>query len=930
MLHIRRYLTTSTTPTVGQIYSQVANHLIVNNRRAATQLVHLHKLDQHPSILSLTEKNEHQIQTLRQQKLDNLLAINDEKSAQQLYDTLNQKQLLSDEAKQKYLLKYSQRHRRQPQRYRQRSKEKEAASSIAGSFVRYDNHDNHDDHYDENDTTTACLSSKASYLEEEKIILPLQKSKNSRNKYYLSKKENMFVTTRIYEGIAPLIIQKSQKSGIQKEDMLLVQVTDLILHGDMASASSFYLASAPSTTLSSETRTYLETMLSASNDILSSLRCDYLRKLHRTKKVAVSILQRKGLNDVTHDLVTKLLLSWLEYGCMNQKEMMFCLKECALSSDEMWKWMSKGITSQRSQRSTSNTSSTSSTSSTRSTRSTSNSTSTSSSDTRTTAPNIVDVNCFNVLLSALRIEGSEEEATRILDQVMDNEGIAPNAMTWEILQNPTKNWTFIRAKRLSKLQEMTSDSLSLEAVKHLLMEKMYQKGISETIHHNIFLKRLKSSSDIQQHINTVMLGQQVESTTVLSSSSTSTHNKVYSIAPDAITYSTLISRFGIEGQPIEKINACLAKARITLKADEFIKCLSNVLSSTVLIERRAQERTQERAQGRTQGRNNINMRMISKSNLTEHPSEIVAYSPNLELTGQTRTAFLQSCFDSSISKSSRECGFHLYDQLKERKLLTHDDLLLRLLQCTSTEEALTLSNRDLPSILLRTHDKSSRRMTLLEDTKRWCAVISVGKHSKDMMSAYSIMQEQLKNKDVLKEMQETMKWAAESVVPVSIGFNPEHLRREELNVVRMICRCLLVEGEYEQASELYKDHLHYLSPLEVEKEKEKINKLTQLAKKKEQMSFIKRQAAGKKKERTNGLTLIHAPPLSLLGLVKGMLEVSEEMESEMESQEEKEEGGGELGLMMRRMTKVDRKRQRTKEILMERSCLPKEDTSKDV
>jgi len=50
----------------------------------------------------------------------------------------------------------------------------------------------------------------------------------------------------------------------------------------------------------------------------------------------------------------------------------------------------------------------------------------------------------------------------------------------------------------------------------------------------------------------------------------------------------------------------------------------------------------------------------------------------------------------------------------------------------------------------------------------------------------------------------------------------------------------------------------------------------------------------------------------------------------MESQEEKEEGGGELGLMMRRMTKVDRKRQRTKEILMERSCLPKEDTSKDV
>jgi hypothetical protein len=296
---------------------------------------------------------------------------------------------------------------------------------------------------------------------------------NSLSALFTKPYQSTFTGT-VPQNKAPEVVADSLK----KEDMALLNISELIVMGDVSTAASLFLEHR--SVLSPSSQTYLETLLLLDSKTMAHIRCSYLHQLstlsssHLQQNVEKRAqqehnygggFQHEGAYEEAAYMLTNLLL----HGNCTNKELHVFLQCFASGSNEMQKWMKRFEDS---------------------------------SGSRAKAP--PNINCYNTLLETLRIEGDEESATNVLDVEMDNNKIAPNKKTWRLLQNTSEmNLSKMRSMRLIQLYNR-NDNLSMESAEDLLFGNLIPNGVATTYHHNLVLRHMHDSETMKTHIDNYM------------------------------------------------------------------------------------------------------------------------------------------------------------------------------------------------------------------------------------------------------------------------------------------------------------------------------------------------------------------------------------------------------------------------------------------
>ena len=155
-----------------------------------------------------------------------------------------------------------------------------------------------------------------------------------------------------------------------------------------------------------------------------------------------------------------------------------------------------------------------------------------------------DVVTYNTLINMLRIEGDDEAAKKVFEE-MKKAKVGPNEKTKEILNYPARgeNLGKWRTAKLAWLLKQGGDEATTAA--RSMMDKMVKNGVADAHHFNLMLKLCTSSDEIRKVIDVAMLKAGVK--------------------PDVVTYNTLINMLRIEGddEAAKKVFEEMKKAKVT-------------------------------------------------------------------------------------------------------------------------------------------------------------------------------------------------------------------------------------------------------------------------------------------------------------------------------------------------------------------------------
>ena len=163
---------------------------------------------------------------------------------------------------------------------------------------------------------------------------------------------------------------------------------------------------------------------------------------------------------------------------------------------------------------------------------------------------------FNILLSQLMFEGSQDEARHIVEVVMPAYGIKPTKQSWRELEKPKH---VLEKDRSIALQRMLKQG-KVEGAR-ALVDRLSTKGVATARQFNIVLKSCRDSGEARKLIARDM--------------------RAAGVRPDNATFATLISKLAAEGDVTgakHVLDAEMPAAGIRVSNNERSKIFSSMLN----------------------------------------------------------------------------------------------------------------------------------------------------------------------------------------------------------------------------------------------------------------------------------------------------------------------------------------------------------------